>query len=52
MLRNVSCCPANDASGRSSAVADDRIANDMSFVEVVTSFSYLYVVGMGDGVYR
>ena len=28
MLRNVSCCPANDASGRSSAVADDRTAND------------------------
>ena len=26
MLRNVSCCPANDASGRSSAVADDRTA--------------------------
>ena len=28
MLRNVSCCPANDASGRSSAVADERTAND------------------------
>jgi len=28
MLRKVSCCPAKEASGRSSAVADDRTAND------------------------
>ena len=29
-LRKVSCWPANDASGRSSAVADERTANDAS----------------------
>ena len=29
-FRNVSCCPANDASGRSSAVALERTANDAS----------------------
>ena len=29
-LRNVSCWPAKDASGRSSAVAEDRTANDGS----------------------
>ena len=28
MFRNVSCCPANDASGRSSAVALERTAHD------------------------
>ena len=26
MLRKVSCCPANEASGRSSAVAEERTA--------------------------
>src|SRR5215218_8510007 len=29
-LRNVSCCPAKDASGRSSAVALDRTAKELS----------------------
>ena len=29
-LRNVSCCPAKDASGISSAVADERTANEAS----------------------
>ena len=29
-FKNVSCCPANDASGRSSAVAEDRTANEAS----------------------
>ena len=29
-LRKVSCWPANDASGISSAVADERTANDTS----------------------
>ncbi len=28
MFRNVSCCPANDASGRSSAVALERTAHE------------------------
>jgi hypothetical protein len=30
MLRKVSCCPANEASGRSSAVAEERTANEVS----------------------
>jgi hypothetical protein len=29
-LRNVSCCPAKDASGRSSAVAEERTATNAS----------------------
>ena len=27
-FKNVSCCPANDASGRSSAVAEERTATE------------------------
>ena len=37
MLRNVSCCPANDASGRSSAVADDRTAKEASAFSATSS---------------
>jgi len=36
-FRYVSCCPAKDASGRSSAVALERTATKMSFV-----FSFLH----------
>ena len=32
MLRYVSCCPANEASGKSSAVADDLIATTASSI--------------------
>ena len=35
-FRNVSCWPANDASGKSSAVAEERTANDISVVESAT----------------
>ncbi len=40
MLRNVSCWPANDASGRSSAVADERTATDRSPFAPCCSASY------------
>ena len=39
-LRKVSCWPANDASGRSSAVADERTANDAPWVVGWPACSY------------
>ena len=39
MFRKLSCCPAKDASGRSSAVADDLTANVVPFAEALINFS-------------
>ena len=36
-FRNVSCCPANDAPGKSSAVALDRTANEILLESSATS---------------
>ena len=38
-FRKVSCCPAKDASGRSSAVAEERTAKDASSPLPAASFS-------------
>jgi hypothetical protein len=38
MFRKVSCCPAKDASGRSSAVAEERTANEAASEDSSVSF--------------
>ena len=54
MLRKVSCWPAKEASGRSSAVAEERTAKDMSAVESATRRWYCSVIAtvnaIGNGV--
>ena len=34
MFKKVSCCPANEASGRSSAVAEERTAKLLPSIEI------------------
>ena len=41
MCKSVSCCPAKDASGKSSAVAEDLTATSGSFSPIFSE-NYLY----------
>ena len=53
MLRNVSCCPANEASGRSSAVAEERTAKLLPDLEIpIQACSISEIKSCGKGVLR
>ena len=56
MLRKLSCCPAKDASGRSSAVADDLTAKVVPFADFEANDLYSKFIAcsraLGKGVFE
>ena len=56
MLRKLSCCPAKDASGRSSAVADDLTAKVVPSAELKAKDLYSQSIAcsraLGNGVFE
>ena len=53
MFKKVSCWPAKEASGKSSAVAEDLTAKLLSSVEIVSHSDFIWSINLlGKGVFR